>query len=222
MIKHLAIILDGNRRYAKKLAFQPWKGHDYGADKVNELFDWCKELGIKQATLYALSQDNLKRDEKEVSYLLELFKKYFSSKENNEKFKKEGIKVRFIGRRSLLLKDIQELMHKTEQDTKNNNNYKVNFCIAYSGRDEIAEAAEKLRQEGKPITKESLKANLQLQDEPELIIRTGNAQRTSDFLPYQAIYSEWIFLEKLWPEFTKQDLQACIKEFENRERRFGK
>ena len=221
MIKHLGIILDGNRRFAKKQLLEPWKGHNFGAEQVENLLTWCKELEIKELTLYALSQDNLNRDKIEVSVLLDLFRKFFSDKKNLDKMKKDKVKVRFIGRKELLPKDIQQLMQKIEQDTKNNKNYQVNFCIAYSGRDEIAEAAEKLRQENKQITKESLKQALQLSDEPDFIIRTGNAIRTSDFLPYQSIYSEWFFLEKLWPEFTKQDLQACIEEFKLRERRFG-
>jgi undecaprenyl diphosphate synthase len=217
---HISIILDGNRRFAKKLALKPWKGHDFGAEQVEKLFDWCKELGIQEVTLYALSQDNLARSKVEVSFLLDLFRKFFLSR--REKFRKEGIKVRFIGRKELLPEDIQKIEKDIEEETKNNKNFKVNFCIAYSGRDEIAQAAEKLRLEGKQITKESLKQALQLQDEPDFIIRTGNAIRTSDFLPYQSIYSEWFFLEKLWPEFTKQDLIQCIEEFKARERRFGK
>jgi undecaprenyl diphosphate synthase len=217
---HISIILDGNRRFAKKLALIPWKGHDFGAEQVEKLFDWCKELGIQEVTLYALSQDNLARSKVEVSFLLDLFRKFFLSR--REKFRKEVIKVRFIGRKELLPEDIQKIEKDIEEETKNNKNFKVNFCIAYSGRDEIAQAAEKLRLEGKQITKESLKQALQLQDEPDFIIRTGNAIRTSDFLPYQSIYSEWFFLEKLWPEFTKQDLIQCIEEFKARERRFGK
>ncbi len=200
---HIAIILDGNRRFAKNFLKEPWKGHEYGAEKVEKLLDWCDELSINQLTLYTLSIENLKRSEKEVEYLMNILEKELKKLKEDEKLDERKIRIRFIGKRELLKKEFQELMNDIEKKTKNNNRFLVNFAIAYGGNQEIIEAMKKLFSEKKEINEENFKNCLWLKDEPDLIIRTGGEKRTSNFLPWQSTYSEWIFLDKLWPEFEK-------------------
>ena len=220
-LKHLALVLDGNRRFAKKLMKKPWEGHNSGAETVEKLLDWVKEFGIKELTLYSLSTENLKRDKKEVEYLLKLMKKYFNKLKNDARINNDKVKIKIIGKLDLLPKDMQELYREIEEKTKNHNNFKINFCIAYGGRLELLEAIKKLK-DVKNITEQDITDSLWLKSEPDLIIRTGNVVRTSNFLPWQSVYSEWIFMDKLWPEFNKQDLQFCLEEFKNRKRNFGK
>ena len=222
MIKHLAIILDGNRRFAKKQGLMSWKGHDKGAETLNKFLDWCKELGIKESTFYTLSTENLKRDKQEIEYLFDLFRKWFKKIKTDKRIKEDRIKIRFIGDLFLVPEDIRKLASEIEQDTKDYSNYVINFCFAYGGRLELVNAFNKLKDKKEKITEEDIKNALWLSSEPELIIRTGGMQRTSNFLPWQSVYSEWVFINKLWPEFTKQDLLDCVKEFEQRTRNFGK
>jgi len=219
---HVAIILDGNRRFAKKNAWKPWKGHESGAETVENLLDWCKELDIKELTLYALSIENLKREKEELDHLLDILKKEFIKFKEDPRIEENKVKIRVIGDISLLPKDIQEICEEIQEKTKNNNNYTINFCIAYGGRQELMQAIKKLKQENKEINEENIKNALWLSSEPEIIIRTGKRLRTSNFLPWQASYSEWFFLDKLWPEFTKKDLENCIEQFKQRQRNFGK
>jgi undecaprenyl diphosphate synthase len=226
--KHIGIILDGNRRYAKRLVQEPWKGHEHGVKPVEKLFEWAIELGLKELTLYALSTENLKRDKKEVDYLLNLMKKEFAKlyeKENLEKIEKNKIKLVFIGNLDLLPKELKEECLKLQRKTSKNNNLIVNFAIAYGGRMEIVDAVKKIiskKIKAEDVDEEIVKENLYLNDEPDLIIRTGGVKRTSNFLPFQSAYSEWFFLDKLWPEFTKEDLISVIEDFKKRKRNFGK
>lgn len=219
---HIGIILDGNRRFAKSLDQKPWKGHEAGAKKIEELLDWAEELDVKELTLYCFSIENFNRTKEEVEFLMSLFKKWFKKFENDERIKKNGIKIRFIGEKNLLSKDIQEIMNRIENKTKNNDNYIINFALAYGGRQEILSAIKKLIKEKKEVNEKNFQGSLWLSDEPDFIIRTGGEKRTSNFLLWQSAYSEWVFFDKMWPEFTKQDLEKSIKEFRNRERRFGK
>ena len=224
-LNHIAIIIDGNRRYAKKHALEVWKGHDYGAETVDKLFDWCKELGIKELTIYALSIENLKREPREVEALLGVFRKFFGKFKDDPRIPENQVRVRFIGKLDLLPEDLQALALEIEENTSSYNNFNINFCIAYGGRLELLETIKKIIEQGKgpeEVTEDLIKQNLWLGDEPDLIIRTGNVKRLSNFLPWQSAYSELIFLDKLWPEFTKEDLVACVEEFNSRKRNFGK
>ena len=219
---HVGIILDGNRRFAKKIMKQPWKGHEYGLKKLDNLIEWSIEFGVKELTLYCFSLENFNRPKKEFNYLMKLFKKEAENLKKNPKIDKYKIKIRFIGKRELLSPELQELMKENEEITKNNKNCIINLAIAYGGRQEMVEAIKKLVKSKQKINEKNLQKNLWLQNEPDFIIRTGGEKRTSNFLPWQSTYSEWIFLDKLWPEFTKQDLKNFIKEFYNRKRRFGR
>ena len=229
-VNHLAIILDGNRRLAKKLMLKPWEGHKLGARKVEELFTWCRELGIKELTLYALSYDNFhKRPKDELDYLLNLFKQEFTRLLDDSEIMDNKVKIRFIGNRLILPKDIQEIMHDLEEKTRFNEGYTINFAIAYGGREEIIEAVkavadEAMRGNVKPeeISMDYFSEKLYLQSNPDLIIRTGGNFRTSNFLVWQSAYSEWHIIKKFWPEFTKQDLINAIEDYSKREIRLGK
>ena len=219
---HIGIILDGNRRFAKKIMQQPWKGHEEGAKRVEELLDWCKELGIKQLTLYCFSLENFNRTKEEVDFLMKLFKKEFERLEKDKRIIENRVRIRFIGQKELLNKDLRELMNRIEKKTKDYNNYFLNFAVAYGGKQEILSAIKKLIECKKEVNEENFRECLWLSDSPDLIIRTGGEKRTSNFFPWQSVYSEWIFLDKMWPEMTKEDLREAIVEFNSRQRRFGK
>ena len=225
--KHVAIVLDGNRRFAKKLMLKPWKGHEWGKGKVEKLFEWAKELGVNELTLYAFSIQNLNRPKEEFDYLMKLFVESFNGIKNDIKIKE--VKINFIGRINLFPKEVQKAMNELMEKTKDNIPYIVNFAMAYGGQEEVIDAVKKISEqvkEGKldinKINEESFKDYLYLKNSPELIIRTGGEKRTSNFLNYQAAYSEWIYLEKMWPEFEKEDFEECIKEYSSRQRRFGR
>tara|TARA_Y100000310_G_scaffold159627_1_gene159292 strand:- start:53278 stop:53973 length:696 start_codon:yes stop_codon:yes gene_type:complete len=227
--KHIAIILDGNRRYAKKLMLKPFNGHEFGAKKVEALFDWCKELGIKEITLYAFSWQNRNRPKLEYYFLINLFMKEFTRMFNDKRIDEDKVKINFIGRTWIFPKELQNIMQKLTDKTKDYNNFTVNFAMAYGGREEVIDAIKKLGEEIKnkdinidDINEEVFAKNLYTDHEPELIIRTGGEKRTSNFLIWQSWYSEWIFLEKTFPEFEKQDLINAIENYSKRERRFGK
>ena len=227
--KHIGIILDGNRRFAKKLMMEPWRGHELGAEKIEKLFDWCKELRIKEMTLYCFSLENFNRPKKEFDFLMKIFKKEFSKLKQDKRLHEDKIKLRFIGKIELFDSEIQRLVKDLEEMTKDYNNYTINFAFAYGGREEIIDVTKKVAEQVKAgkldindIDEGVFKRNLWLNSEPDLIIRTSES-RLSGFLLFQSAYSEIIFLpEKLWPEFTKQDLLDCIEEYKKRSRRFGK
>ncbi len=227
--KHIGFILDGNRRFAKRLMMKPWQGHEWGAQKVEKLFDWCREYGIREITLYALSLENFhSRPKQELDYLMNLFSKELQKLQQDERLEKNKIRINFIGRIQLFPKKIQEMMHSIMERTKNNNHHIINFAMAYGGKTEIVDATKKIAQqvkEGKlnidQINEELFSKNLYISSEPELVIRTGAEKRSSNFLPYQSTYAEWIFLDKMWPEFEKEDFIQCLEEYKTRNKRFG-
>jgi tritrans,polycis-undecaprenyl-diphosphate synthase [geranylgeranyl-diphosphate specific] len=227
--KHIGIILDGNRRFAKTLNLSPWKGHEYGSKKLKNLLEWCRELGIKELTLYCFSMQNFNRPKREFDYLMKIFKETFNEIMENKDIDKYKIKINFIGRYNLFPDDVQDKIHKIIDKTKDYDSYKVNIALAYGGREEIIDAVKKIAEKvknneinTKEINEKIVQENLYLKSEPDLIIRTGGEKRTSNFLTWQSIYSEWFFIEKMWPEFEKQDLINIVYEFNKRERRFGK
>ena len=229
MINHLGVILDGNRRFAKRLMKNPWKGHEWGAQKVRKLMTWSQELGMKELTLYAFSMQNFNRPKKEFDYLMKLFGEEFARLNADEQMKElqdKGVRINFIGRINLFPATVEENMRKLMERTKNNNAFTVNFAMAYGGQEEILDAiaamTEKIRSgEIKDITKNAFEDHLYMKSEPDLIIRTGGDRRTSNFLIWQSWYSEWLFLDKFWPEFEREDLIHAVNDFEERERRFG-
>lgn len=227
--KHIGIILDGNRRFAKRLMLEPWKGHKLGKDKIEHLIDWSHGLGVKELTLYCFSIQNFNRPKFEFNYIMKLFTEAFREAKNNKRLHDNKVKINFIGRTHLLSQEIQNLMKELETDTKDYSGIIVNFAIAYGGREEIIDAIKKLGRDiedkkidPRDLDEETFANFLYMKSEPDLIIRTGGDHRTSNFLAWQGTYSEWIFLEKTWPEFEKSDLIECIDNFSKRQRRFGK
>lgn len=227
MVNHIAIILDGNRRFAKKLLKNPWEGHSSGSQKVKSLCEWCADLGVKELTLYAFSWQNRNRPQKELDYLMNLFRSFLT--EDRSIIDTHNIKVNPIGRYDQVFpKDLVDELDKAKEDTKNNSGYILNIALAYGGREEIVDAVKKVGRmiekgeiTDEQVTQELIQSQLYMQSEPDLIIRTGGDHRTSNFLAWQGIYSEWFFLEKMWPEFEKEDLIKVLNDFSNRERRFG-
>ena len=226
--RHVGIIIDGNRRFARRLMLKPWKGHEWGAKKVEKLLNWSREYKIKELTLYAFSQENFDRPKKEFNYLMNLFKEEFTRLKEDPRWKDE-IRVNFIGRIWMFPQDIQKIMKDLMEMTKNNDKYIINFAMAYSGRAEIIDATKKIANLVKKglididnINDEIFSQNLYLESEPDLIIRTSES-RLSGFLLWQGAYAELEFLpNKLWPEFSKKDFVKCLQEYSRRERRFGK
>lgn len=222
-IEHIGVIVDGNRRFAKVKGVPTYQGHEAGAEKLEEFLKWAQDLEIKEVTAYVLSTENLERDKKELEYLFRLFKKFFKKIQKDKQIHEKKVKIRFIGDLSLVPGDIRELVEQIEVETKGYNNYRINFCFAYGGRSELTFAFNKLlRENKKQVTEQDITNSLLLSSEPDFIIRTGGKTRTSNFLPWQSVYSEWFFLDKMWPEITKQDLENCIIQFRNIQRNFGK
>lgn len=220
--KHVAIILDGNRRYAKKHMLEIGKGHKKGIENVENLFEWCDEIGIKELTLYSFSVENFKRKKREVNFLMGLFKKQIKKLERDKRIEKNRIRINFIGRLDLFPKDIQSSMKRVMEKTKKYNKFKINFAMGYGGRAEIVDAVNKIiKKKIRKADEKTITKNLYLTNEPDLVIRTGGEKRVSNFLMWQSYYSEWYFTEKLWPEFNKKDLIKAIKEFSSRQRRYG-
>lgn len=230
--KSVGIIPDGNRRLATRLLEKPWKGHEWGMGKLYKVLDWCKELGIKTITFYALSLENLeKRPKAELDFLFLIAGKELEAilTDKNHFVHKNKAKVTFFGRLDLLPQDLQEKIKQTTDRTKKYKNYTVNFAMAYGGRQEIIDAtkqiAEKLKRgEIQTIDETIFRQHIWTNgfEDPELIIRTGGEKRLSNFLPFQSVYSELAFIDSLWPELTKEEFLKIIKDFSERERRFGK
>ena len=230
--RHIGVILDGNRRFAKKLMLKPWMGHEWGAKKFREFLKWCNELGVQEVTAYCFSIQNFNRPKNEFDFLMDIFAKEFSdlaAPENIAKMKENGLRINFLGRISMFPEKVLKGMRKLMEQTKDHKPYLVNFAMAYGGREEVIDAVRKLGEDIKAgkvdiskINEESFGNYLYLNSDPDLIIRTGGEKRTSNFLPWQGIYSEWFFLEKTWPEIEKKDLEQVFAEFNDRDRRFGK
>ncbi|MEM4240152.1 MAG: polyprenyl diphosphate synthase [Candidatus Woesearchaeota archaeon] len=230
--RHIGVILDGNRRFAKKLMLKPWMGHEWGAKKITQFLDWCRELGVQEVTCYTFSVQNFNRPKEEFDFLMEIFAKEFNNISTPEKLaemKKNGVRINFIGRIGMFPETVQKGMRTLMEQTKDNKPYVVNFAMAYGGREEVIDAVKKLGEDLKAGKVDIEKLNedvfgkyLYLNSDPDLIIRTGGEKRTSNFLAWQGIYSEWFFLEKTWPEMEKEDLIKVFQEFSKRDRRFGK
>lgn len=227
--KHVGLILDGNRRFAKKLMLEPWKGHEHGAGKVKKLFDWAKLYGVKELTLYTFSLQNFNRPKKEFDYLMNLFKKEFEDMYDKNKLDELKTRINFLGRINMFPDDVSSIMKKLMVETKNYSDYVVNFAMAYGGRAEIVDATKAIAKqikEGKinpeDITEEMFAKNLYTDSQPDLIIRTSGERRTSGFMLYQSEYSEFYFLDKFWPDFDENDFKTALIDYSQRQRRFGK
>ena len=221
--KHIAIILDGNRRYSKKVGIPTFKGHEKGYNKIKDVLKWCVELGIKEVTLYCLSTENFNRSKDEVDYLFNLFRSRIADFKKDKAIHDNKVKISFVGRLSMFPEDMQKSMKEVMETTKDYDKYKLNLALAYGSRSEIADAFKKIIKKGiKDIDESTIQENLYLPDDVDIMIRPGGEKRLSNFLLWQNSYAEIFFIDKLWPEFTKKDLLKIIEEFKQRERRFGK
>ncbi|MEM2842031.1 MAG: polyprenyl diphosphate synthase [Thermoproteota archaeon] len=232
MPSHIAMILDGNRRWASLRGLPKNIGHEEGAKKVEEFLSWCYELGIKTATLYVLSTENLGRDESEREHILNLFMREVKRTLEEKVFDKYKVRVKVLGKRELWPEEIQKIVDKVEHATKDYDQYYLNVALAYGGRDEIVDAVRticELYSSGR-IRFEEIDKNLISKylytahlpnPEPDLIIRTSGEMRLSNFLTWQSAYSELLFIDTYWPEFRKIDFWRAIRVFQRRNRRFG-
>ena len=228
--RHIAIIMDGNRRFARDLGIDPNVGHEKGGDKLKEVLQWCLDVGVKVLTVYAFSTENLKRSKKEVSHLMSLFAENFRRIGEDERVHEYGIRVRVLGERELLPKDVREAIEYAEEMTKDYNNYFYNIAIAYGGREEIITAIRSLAQDVKDgrisvdsIDEKIFASKLYTADvpDPDLILRTSGEERISNFLLWQLAYSELYFVDVYWPGFRKLDFLRAIRSYQMRQRRYG-
>ena len=225
---HVAIIMDGNGRWAESRGLPRLAGHKRGADRVREIVEACPDLAITHLTLFAFSTENWNRPAAEVLGLMRLFRRYI--KKDSARLAAEGVKVRFIGGRERLASDLQLMMKGLEDLTRNNDRLHLTIAINYGGRDEILRATRRLAravQAGEissdEITPETISSHLDTAGlpDPDLILRTSGEYRVSGFLPWQSAYSEFSFVETRWPDFTAEMLAAQVRGFSGRERRFG-
>lgn len=220
--KHVAIIMDGNGRWAKKRGLPRIEGHRKGAEVVENIVKWSAEYGIKYLTLYTFSTENWRRPKKEIEFLFSLLVEKLETKV--PELIKENVKVRFMGRLKDLPKNLQEKCLEAEKETALNNGLNLIIALNYGGRAEIVDAINRiLREKVLEIDENSFRNYLYLPDvpDPDLIIRTSGEMRLSNFLIWQSAYSELYFTEKLWPDFTKDDFIKALENFSKRERRFG-
>lgn len=220
--KHIAIIMDGNGRWAKRRLLPRSVGHKHGMERMIGLMERAFELGVEYITVYALSTENLKRPKEEIDGLFNLMRNHF--KEYIGRVCAKGVRLRAIGDTSLLPEDLQQILKDSEAETAKYEGKGINVAVCYGARDEIVHAVNRAIEKGEKVTEESF-ANLLYTEgipDPDLIIRTGKEVRLSNFLLYQAAYSELYFSKKMFPEFSDRDLDKAIKEFSKRTRRFGK
>jgi tritrans,polycis-undecaprenyl-diphosphate synthase [geranylgeranyl-diphosphate specific] len=225
---HVGVILDGNRRWAIENKLKPWKGHSFGAEKFEKFIEWCVELEIPQVSAYVLSTENLNRSKREVDALLDLFQKELEKLETEKRsfLDKYEIRMMFIGDLTKLPKGLRRVMGRIMDMTGKYNKRVFNLMVAYGGKFELTNAVKKIARKAiktgiVTVTEKTIKENLLVKDDIDLLIRTGGEKRLSNFMPIQAAYAELIVLRKLWPDITKNDLKRCIREYTRRQRRFG-
>ena len=222
--RHVAIILDGNGRWAKEHNVSRSKGHLTGAENVETISDALIDMGVDYLTVYAFSTENWKRSTEEVSYLMALLKRYLIK--NKKDAIRRQIQIRVLGDKSALASDLQELIDEVEQQTAHLDSFHLQFAINYGGRDEITRAVRKIaarRPRPEEITQQTITDSLDTAGipDPDLCIRTSGELRISNFLLWQLAYSEFYFSDKYWPDFTPEDLEQAILDYAQRERRFG-
>ncbi|NQV22288.1 MAG: isoprenyl transferase [Rhodospirillales bacterium] len=226
--EHIAIIMDGNGRWAKKRGLPRLAGHQRGAETVRKIVKSCQALGVRYLTLYAFSSENWKRPATEVADIMGLFRLYLR-RELNE-LHNNNVRVRFIGSRDGLADDIIDLIEKTEEKTRNNSSLNLVMAVNYGSQSEIVQAVRKIardieagRLSAQDVTEECFSRYLETADipNPDLVIRTSGEKRLSNFLLWQAAYAELEFVDVNWPEFTRECLEGVIRDYQSRERRYG-
>ncbi len=221
--RHIAIIMDGNGRWAKKRSLPRSAGHIAGAKTFKNIARYCNKIGLEYLTVYAFSTENWKRPKDEVDGIMNLLRDYLKDAEN---FKDENIKVKFIGNLEPLADDIKELIKKDEDGSKDATGLKLNIAINYGGKDEITRAVRSIINEGIPaneVTEEVISQHLYTKDmpDPDFIIRPSGEYRLSNYLIWQSAYAEYWFSDILWPDFSPKHLEKAIDDYNHRNRRFG-
>jgi len=228
MPKHIAIIMDGNRRWAKEKGKPASYGHKEGAKTLEKIVRYAKKIGLKYITVYAFSTENWKRAEEEVKALMTLLQNYLD--EYSKKADTENTRIKILGDISALSKGMQKSINDCMERTKDNTGITFNIALNYGGRDEIIKAVKQIADKVKnnqiqidEITEDLLTNNLYTKGnpEPDLLIRTSGEQRLSNFLPWQLAYTEFLFIDKNWPDFEEKDLDEAIIEYQKRTRKFG-
>ncbi len=228
-LEHVAVIMDGNGRWAAKRGLPRNVGHKKGAEVVIEVAKAAKELGVKFLTLYAFSTENWKRSREEVDGLMNLLREYLTK--DFQELKENDVRIRFIGERRMLAADIVEKIEELERSTANNKSLGLQVALSYGSRQEIIHAVKEIAAKVKSgdmslkdIDEQSFSANLYTAGvpDPDLVIRTSGEQRISNYLLWQIAYAEFFFTKTLWPDFTKTELQEIIESYQTRERRYGK
>lgn len=219
--KHVAIIPDGNRRWAKERGLPTLEGHRRGAENFEKLVDTANEMGIEVLTGWFFSTENWKRSENEVNYLFQLVRDF--TDKYRKKCVEDQIRFRHFGRRDRLPRDLVKSIEDTEAESKDFKNFTVGACMDYGGHDELVRTIKKLQEKGLEPTEENIEANLDTFDvpNPDLIIRTSGEQRLSGFMSWQTHYAEFYFAEMHFPDFGPEEFKNAIAEFTTRERRFG-
>ncbi len=222
--------MDGNRRFARELGIDPIEGHLKGKDKLEEVTDWCLEVGVKILTVFAFSTENLKRKTEEIDRLMTMFAENFRRAGDDERAHKHGIRVKAIGQKNLLPKEVQDAITYAEEKTKDYNNYFFNIAVAYGSREEILQAIRNIaddvkngKLDSKNIDEKVFSSYLYTADlpDPDLVLRTSGEERISNFLLWQLAYSELYFADIYWPGFRKVDFLRAIRSYQKRKRRFG-
>ncbi len=228
---HVAVIMDGNRRYANEFGLVVAQGHEKGKQKLEEMLEWCLELGIKVLTVYAFSTENVGREKDEVETLMRMFVKNFKTLGDDERVHKHRIRVRVLGQKDMLPEDVQDAIAYAEEKTKDYVEYSFNVAVGYGGREEIVHAIKKLAEAVKAgdlkvadITQRTVSDYLYTSDlpDPDLILRTSGEERISNFLLWQLAYSELYFSDVYWPGFRKIDFLRAVRSYQQRVRRYGK
>ena len=221
-LRSVAIIMDGNGRWAKKRFLPRTKGHEKGAAIIEDVLKVFKEIGVRYLTLYEFSTENWKRPKEEVDAIMDLAYKYVDKIYLDRLENESSLAVRFIGDKNGLPEKLREKCIEIENMQKDPK-FVCNIALNYGGRAEIANAANELVKKGLPITEENLSREMYTKDtpDPDLIIRTGGDFRISNFLIWQGAYSEYMILDTLWPDFGREDIEKCVKDFYKRKRRFG-
>ncbi len=226
--KHIGLIPDGNRRWAKENNKEPWEGHKKGSEVLDNFIDWAiVENDAEEVTVYSLSTQNLiKRPSEEVKFLVELYRRKFKALSEEERVE-DSIRIKFPGDLSSLPNTLKKTLKQVQEKTKDNRDHVINFLVPYGGREEITRAMKKIAKDvknkalnAKEVTEEKIQENLRVKDDVDLVIRTTE-KRLSNFLPWQATYSELFFIDKYWPELTEEDFEEIKKEFAARKRTYG-
>ena len=220
--RHVALIMDGNGRWAKARNLARNFGHREGVKTLKTIVDYAFSVGVEFVTVYAFSTENRNRPQEEVDGLIDLIRRNFSS--SFKQFVKKGVKVKVLGDKSFFPADVIEIIDTLERESENNDRATLNIALNYGARDEIVKATQKAVASGEEITEEVISKYLYTanQPDPDMIIRTGGEKRLSNFLLYQSAYSELFFTDTLWPDFTTDEFAQIIRQFNTRNRRYGK